>query len=84
MGLACIFIIHNDTLARRRERGKGTTDPRVADFNDEVSNLEAVADGSSGGGHMAREPVDDPAAGIEPHICYPFPHLCHHPHPLLA
>lgn len=52
---------------------EGNTDAGVADFDDEVGELEAVADGAGGGGHVAGEPVDGAAAGVEAHLRHPLP-----------
>lgn len=55
-------------------KGEKNTHSGVADFDNEVGEPEAFADGSSGGRHMAWEPVDDPAAGVEPHLRDPLGH----------
>lgn len=44
------------------------TDAGVADFDDEVGELEAIFDGASGGSHVAGKPVDVTAIFGETHF----------------
>jgi len=48
--------------------GGGEGNASVANFDDEVSEFEAVADGTCSGGHVAGEPGYGSAAGVERHV----------------
>lgn len=48
-----------------REKATNTS---IANFDDEVGDLETVANGSSSSGHVAWEPVDDSTSHVEPHL----------------
>lgn len=68
------LAIHFTRLMGKIEKKREGTHSGVADFDDEVGELEAIADGARGGGHVAREPVDNTAAGVEPHLSHPLPY----------
>jgi hypothetical protein len=55
----------------------------VADLDDEVGELETIADGAGGRGHVAREPVDGATTGVERHLPCAFRSACQPPHPVL-
>lgn len=55
--------------------GRGQGNASVADLNDEVGDLETVADGGGGSSHVAWEPVDGSASADELHLCQPHPLL---------
>lgn len=52
--------------------GGGQRDASVSDFDDEVGEFKAVEDGTCGGCHVTREPVDGSSAGVEVHLSQPF------------
>lgn len=58
----------NKKGTKSKVAGNEVVYPGVSDFDDEVGEFEAVTDGFSGGGHVAREPVDVPTAFGEPHF----------------
>ncbi|GKV21138.1 hypothetical protein SLEP1_g31146 [Rubroshorea leprosula] len=53
-----------------------------SDFDDEVGELEALADGAGGGSHVTGEPVDDSTIFVECHLpqLHAFPHHTLQPH----
>lgn len=72
VGVGQIFLVESNNspfpgkdglqvFVYRRRRYAG-----IANFNDEVGKLEALADGPGGGGHVAREPIDGAAPLVEP------------------
>lgn len=71
-----VLLVESDEAAFGGEEGLevliggGERDAGVADFEDEIGNLEAVADGAGGGGHVAGEPVDGSAAEVERHLSH--------------
>lgn len=78
IGVSQVFFIKcNDTALPGELRlkigvSRGQRNARVSHFNDEVSNLEALANSVSGGRHVSREPVDHSAVGHEAHLSQPF------------
>lgn len=69
-----VFLVERDDASFGGEMrleigvGGGEGNASVADFDDEVGEFEAVADGACGGGHVAGEPVDGSSAGVERHV----------------
>ncbi|RWW61763.1 hypothetical protein BHE74_00031191 [Ensete ventricosum] len=61
-------------LVAGKER-KVVTHAGIAHFDDEVGEPETITDSPSGGSHVPREPVDDAATGVEPHLRDPLAHL---------
>lgn len=46
-------------IIKKNKKKEDCTNTGIADFNDEVGELEAVTDGAGGGSHVTWEPVDD-------------------------
>lgn len=74
VGVGEVFLVERDdasfTGEVRLEVGVGGRqgDARVADFDDEVGELEALTDGASGRRHVSGEPVDGSSARVESHL----------------
>lgn len=69
-----VFFVESDDASFGGEMGLevgvggGEGNASVAEFDDEVREFEAVADGACGGGHVAGEPIDGATAGVEGHV----------------
>ena len=58
-----------------REKATNTS---IANFDDEVGDLETVANGSSSSGHVTRKPVDSSTSLVEPHFSQSLLHHASH------
>lgn len=74
VGVGQVFLVEGKDAAFGGEEGDevlvggGQGNASVANFNDEVRHLQPLPDGPSGRRHVAREPINDSASGVEPHL----------------
>lgn len=59
-------------------RGRKRTNTRIANFNNEVCELEAITNGASCSSHVTREPVDASSTLVESHLSQSLLHYPSH------